>query len=73
MDFREGEFIRDYKVVRPDWVDASKLDHSMSQGLMAKSYMAESPSGEIVFLKTYSCPAPFDSWQGGGTRPISVC
>ena len=65
MDFREGEFIRDYKVVRPDWVDASKLDHSMSQGLMAKSYMAESPSGEIVFLKTYSCPAPFDSWQGG--------
>lgn len=65
MNFREGDFIRDYRVVRPSWVDASALDHSMSQGMMATSYMAESPRGELVFLKTYSCPAALDSWQKG--------
>ena len=65
MNFREGEFIRDYQVVRPPWVKESELDHSMSQGMMATSYMARSPRGEKVFLKTYSCPAALDSWQGG--------
>lgn len=65
MNFREGDSIRDYKVVRPPWVDASALDHSMSQGMMATSYMAESPRGELVFLKTYCCPAAMDSWQKG--------
>ena len=65
MNFREGDLIRDYRVVRPPWVDASALDHSMSQGMMATSYMAESPRGELVFLKTYSCPAAMDSWQKG--------
>ena len=65
MNFREGEFIRDYQVIRPPWVGESELDHSMSQGMMATSYMARSPRGEKVFLKTYSCPAALDSWQSG--------
>ena len=65
MNFREGDLIREYRIVRPSWVDASALDHSMSQGMMATSYMAESPRGELVFLKTYSCPAALDSWQKG--------
>lgn len=65
MNFREGEYIRDYQVIRPPWVKESELDHSMSQGMMATSYMARSPKGEKVFLKTYSCPAALDSWQSG--------
>ena len=65
MNFREGEYIRDYQVIRPPWVKESELDHAMSQGMMATSYMARSPKGEKVFLKTYSCPAALDSWQSG--------
>jgi serine/threonine protein kinase len=65
QNFREGEYIRDYQVIRPPWVNESELDHAMSRGLMATSYMARSPKGEKVFLKTYSCPTALDSWQEG--------
>ena len=65
MNFREGDHIREYTVVRPPWVDESLLDHAMNVGMMATSYMAEDPEGGQVFLKTYSCPAPMDSWQKG--------
>lgn len=65
MSFREGDNIRDYRILRPSWVEETALDHSLNQGLMATSYMASNPEGAHVFLKTYKCPTGLDSWLSG--------